>query len=83
MANKGCDPESVPSMNQIEYHVPSSIRTCPHAPKSPGKKASKKKRAKYIAGLYYAWEKCHGNLKKRDYLYKKYRDQLNTYNAGI
>ena len=81
MANTGCDENGVPSTVQIEYHVPAALRSCPYAPKSPGRKSSSRQRAAYISGLYHAWRRCHGNLAQRDALYAKYKNRVERFTA--
>lgn len=74
-----CDENGVPSTAQIEYYVPSELRSCPYAPRSPGRKASNRQRAAYISGLYHAWKRCHGNLSQRDALYTKYKSRIERF----
>jgi hypothetical protein len=68
----GCQNQPLPTVAQIELNLPAYMRTCPYAPKSPGKNATRKQTAEYIAKLYNAWEICHGNVADIDRLYKKY-----------
>lgn len=79
MGNTGCDDNGVPSTAQIEYYVPSELRSCPYAPRSPGRKASSRQRAAYISGLHHAWKRCHGNLEQRDALYAKYKSRIERF----
>lgn len=83
MANKGCDADTVPTVSQIEYHVPSSLRKCKYYPKSPGSKASKKQRAKYIVKLIHALDNCRNVVGQRNALYVKYRKELQAYKNGL
>lgn len=68
----GCSNQPLPTVAQIELNLPAYMRTCPYAPKSPGRKATRAQTAEYIAKLYNAWEVCHGNVEDIDRLYKKY-----------
>lgn len=79
----GCTEADLPTVAQINLHLPKEIRTCPHAPKSPGAKASKKVVAKYLLELYNAWEQCHGNLKTVDKLYGKWKKTVIATNPAI
>lgn len=72
----GCDDNSIPTVEQIEFYIPSNMRNCPYAPKSPGRGASKAQRAAYIQGLYYAWKRCYDDNKAIDRLYSQYRVKL-------
>lgn len=69
----GCDGEYLPTVEQIDLNIPSELRQCKYAPKSPGKNATRRQTAKYIVALYDAWEDCHGNNKQIDNLYKQYK----------
>ena len=69
----GCDGEYLPTVEQIDLNLPSELRTCKYAPRSPGKNATRRQTAKYIVALYDAWEDCHGNNKQIDNLYKQYK----------
>ena len=63
-------------------YVPKQILECKYAPKSPGRNASDQARARYILGLYDAWETCHGNLNSVKQLYTKYRANLEKVASG-
>lgn len=79
----GCTPQDLPTVAQINLHLPKSIRTCPYAPKSPGSKATKKQVAKYLLELYNAWEECHGDLKTVNKLYGKWKKKVIASNPAI
>ncbi len=74
--------DEIPSTAQIELRVPESILNCKHAPRSPGRNANERDRARYILALYDAWEDCHGNLNAIRPLYKKYRKRLEEVASG-
>lgn len=76
MANQGGCDGNVPTVEQIELNLPTSIRNCKHAPKSPGRASTGKQRARYIVKLYDSWEECHGDLQTVNVLYKKWRGKV-------
>lgn len=78
--NAGCSTKNVPTVEQINLNLPSKIRKCKYAPKSPGKGASKKARARYIIKLYNAWEDCSGKLSTVNKLYRKWQRQVRKAN---
>lgn len=80
--NNGCTDAPLPTVEQINLYLPKEIRTCPHAPKSPGRGATRRQTAKYIAELYNAWEICHGNVKDIDRLYRKWQSEVKKVNGG-
>lgn len=80
-SGNGCS-QPLPNAQTVYLHLPKSVRDCPHAPKSPGAKASKKDTAIYIAGLYNAWYQCHGNAADIKRLYAKYQSALKDANHG-
>lgn len=74
----GCTNGPLPTVAQIELELPSNIRTCSKAPRSPGKNASKAQTAEYLVGLYAAWEDCGGKLSDVNRIYAKYRSQVDA-----
>ena len=82
MGNQGCEPDDIPTTEQIEFYLPANFRTCPYAPNSPGAGASERQRAIYIQGLYYAWKRCYDNVGAVDELYSKYRARLHEVIKG-
>lgn len=76
----GCD-KQLPTVTQIEYHLPDAIRYCKYAPKSPGPSATRRQTAIYITKLYDAWEECHGDLKEANRLYSKWKAQVAKFNG--
>lgn len=74
--NGGCDGDTIPTTEQIEFYIPANFRNCPYAPNSPGSGASKAERAVYIQGLYYAWKRCYDDNAAIDKLYAQYRQKL-------
>lgn len=72
----------MPSTAQIKLYVPKHILECKDAPRSPGRGATEQQRAKYLLGLYDAWETCNGNLASVRTLYNKYRDNLKKVAEG-
>ena len=78
-----CSQDNFPTADQVYLNLPEEIRNCPYAPKSPGKKATKKQTAVYIAGLYDAWEQCHGDVQVVNKLYKQYAKEVVKANGGI
>ena len=80
--NGGCDTNSIPTTEQIEFYIPAQMRNCPYAPKSPGRNASKAQRAVYIQQLYYAWKRCYDDNQAIDKLYEQYRGKLRAAARG-
>lgn len=73
MGNQGgCTEQNTPTMQQIELNVPAAIRSCPRAPASPGAASTPAQRARYLLGLYNAWEVCHGNVNQMNALIKRW-----------
>jgi hypothetical protein len=66
----------VPTTQQISFYLPSNFYTCPYAPASPGARATRAQRARYIQRLYYAWKRCYNNNRQVDRLYNQYRGRL-------
>lgn len=77
----GCDGETLPSVEQIDLNLPSELRTCKYAPRSPGQNATRRQTARYIVALYDAWKDCHGNNQQIDALYKQYRVKIEKLRA--
>ena len=74
--NGGCDADTIPTTEQIEFYIPAQMRNCPYAPNSPGAGATKAQRAVYIQQLYYAWKRCYDDNQSIDRLYEQYRAKL-------
>jgi hypothetical protein len=77
----GCD-QPLPTTQQIELNLPSEIRHCPYAPKSPGAVASRRQIATYLVKLRDAWSVCHGNVQDIDRLYTAWQQKVAAANKG-
>lgn len=78
----GCnDPDYLPSIEQIDFYLPSELRTCKYAPPSPGANATRRQTARYIVKLYDAYKDCKGNNQKIDALYEQYRGKIDKLRA--
>jgi hypothetical protein len=75
-AVSSCSTDQFPTVEQINFRLPSSIANCPYAPTSPGRGASKRQVARYIVKLYNSWEICHGNLGVVRELHAKYKGRV-------
>lgn len=75
--NGGCETTQMPTMQQIQLHLPQSIRECKYAPKSPGMKATNRQKAEYLVKLYDAWKECHGDLATVNRLYEQWLAEVN------
>jgi len=72
----GCNQQGLPTVEQINFYLPSEVRNCPYAPPSPGKNATKKQTARYIIKLYSAWKQCHSDVQTVNKLYVQYKDTV-------
>lgn len=75
IALSGCQ-NGVPSVEQINLYIPATMLHCPNLPRSPGRKASAKRRAQYIVALYHTANRCKANVDSIRPLYERYRERI-------